>query len=564
MKTHTHWLLVSLAIVPSVSFAVCQESTSTLQQQCLKQEAQERAEQQREAQQEAQERAQQQREAQQRAQQQQDAQREAQQRAQQQQDAQREAQQRAQQQAQQRANQQPAIREKSTTDITSYTEPSRNTVPRESGYASVNGSTSRSNVTSYNSTQHAVVLAGHQALPSGTVTRDTRGQSIITTADQRRYEVRPNGTLANFRAKGENASFFPSGQIRSLHTSSLEINRGVHGERSTIVRGPDHRMIVSYGARAGYVQRSLTYRGHLYAQRTYVLAGRVITRNYTAYTLGGFSYYSYVPTYYYAPGYYSWLATPWSTTGVRYDWDWPWYASDTGYFNVYPYYASPTQWLADYVLGAALQTAYLIETASGQTQTNDATGEVYAVAPSPVTSDLKQQLQDDIRDQITIESTAAQNQDNPTVVTGLQSVLKPNQLFITDTPLNVVTDDNLNCTLSVGDVLKLALPPEENNPTAVLTVSASRQSDCPWGAEVQVALGDIQDMYNTYRAHLADGMQALTAHHVGGALPTSPAAGSQLLAGPPADPANVVALLSNAQTQSDQTEASLKEAVFSQ
>jgi hypothetical protein len=71
-------------------------------------------------------------------------------------------------------------------------------------------------------------------------------------------------------------------------------------------------------------------------------------------------------------------------------------------------------------------------------------------------------------------------------------------------------------------------------------------------------------MYNTYRAHLADGMQALTAHHVGGALPTSPAAGSQLLAGPPADPANVVALLSNAQTQSDQTEASLKEAVFSQ
>ena len=95
-----------------------------------------------------------------------------------------------------------------------------------------------------------------------------------------------------------------------------------------------------------------------------------------------------------------------------------WYASDTGYFNVYPYYASPTQWLADYVLGAALQTAYLIETASGQTQTNDATGEVYAVAPSPVTSDLKQQLQDDIRDQITIESTAAQNQDNPTVVTG--------------------------------------------------------------------------------------------------------------------------------------------------
>jgi hypothetical protein len=564
MKTYMPWILASLMIAPAVSFA-CNETNQNLQRQCLNQEAQERAERQREAQQEAQQRQAQQ-EAQQRQAQQEAQQRQAQQEAQQRQAQQREVELRAQQQAPQRADEQRQTQarteQRSPTATVATPPPTRGTQ-----VASVSNT--------YGTAVHPATQALHPTrLPEGTVTRASGGHSTLTTADHRTYEMRTNGSIAAFRSKGENATFFRNGNVRALHTSTIDIVHGVHGERVTVLRAANNRVVVEYGPHAGYLKRVFSAQGRSYSERTYVLGGQVTRRYYVPVTLRGFTFDSYLPGYYYAPAYYQWCASAWALpVDYPYPYSWrvaPWYfrANSEGYFTLDTAYVSPAAWLADYLLASAMQVSYYMQAGAQESASYDATngpdsGEVYASTGAPINSELKEELADQVREQVSSEAAVAEHTADAASITDEQAVLRPNQLFIVDKPMQVVTDQNANCDLSPGDLLRLTLAPG-GMPMAVLTVMASRSQECPALSEVQIGLEDVFEMYNTYRARLNEGMQSLAAGDPGTAMPGQPSANTQALRVPVVQSEDVPALLADAQTQGDHTEASLTAVLFAQ
>ena len=596
--------------MPVVSSAVCLQSNSTLQQQCEQRELQQQQAQQR-AQQEAQERAQQQaqqraqQEAQQRAQQeeQQRAQQEAQQRSQQeaQQRAQQEAQQRSQQEAQQRAQQQAQQRsaqQRSQQQAQQRAQPEQHqgvsTRPGQagSGQAGPQGGASggvaagrsaphvqAGSIQQINAQRAVMHGVNHSPLPPGRVLTDTHGRSSLATADGRRYVLRSNGTVAEYRGQGRSANFYPDGRVRSVHTAAVDVVRTGRGARMVVVRRPDHTLLVSFGPHAGYVQREVLFHGHSYLQRSYLIAGHLVVRNYLAYTYGGFTYYGYVPAYAFAPAYYSWLVTPWGVP-VAYPWGWAnaaWYGYYGGYLVPYTTYVSPAAWMTDYYLATVLQTAYAAQYApqpgsqpppppladSPVGDGGDAADEVYASAPAPITPALKAQITRDVQSQVAGEAAAAQG-GGAAVGSELPAVLQPNHVFVVDQPLNAVTDQEQGCSLSAGDVLKLITPPSAGIPTAQLQVAASHEADCPRMAEVTLTFDDLQEMYNSFRAQVDAAAQALGARNAGSPLPQPPPGQAVTVPGPAGDSADTVALLASAQDQGNQAEASVSTAAFSQ
>ena len=566
--------------LPVVASAVCLQSNPTLQQQCEQREQQQQAQQR--AQQEAQQRAQQ--EAQQRAQQeaQQRAQQEAQQRAQQeeQQRAQQEAQQRA---AQQRSQQQPQQRVQPE-------QPHQSVSARPGQAGSPGGSpggvsagraaphVQAGSIQQINAQRAAMHGVNHNPLPPGRVLTDTHGRSSLATADGRRYVLRSNGSVAEFHGKGRSANFYPDGRVRSVHTAAVDVVRTGRGARMVVVRRPDHTLLVSYGPHAGYVQREVLFRGHPYLQRSYLIAGHLVVRNYIAYTYGGFTYYGYVPAYVFAPAYYGWLVAPWGVP-VAYPWGWAnaaWYGYYGGYLVPYPTYATPAAWMTDYYLASVLQTAYAAQYApqpgspppppladSPVGDGSDAADEVYASSPAPITPAVKAQITRDIQTQVAGEAAAAQG-GGVAAGSELPAVLQPNHIFVVDQPLNAVTDQEQGCSLSAGDVLKLITPPSAGDPTAQLQVAASHEADCPRMAEVTLTFDDLQEMYNSFRAQVDAAAQALSARNAGSPLPQPPAGQPIAVPGPAGDSADTAALLASAQEQGNQAEASVSTAAFAQ
>jgi len=142
----------------------------------------------------------------------------------------------------------------------------------------------------------------------------------------------------------------------------------------------------------------------------------------------------------------------------------------------------------------------------------------------------------------------------------------PNHLFVVDQTLNVATVDQQLCTLSAGNVLRLEGAPEGDAQTASLVVAASRRMDCPSGTEVVLALEDLQNMQDNFRAKLDSGLEALHANQGQGGLPPAPK--SAIAAPPrpavdlPADPANVEAAVSAAQDEATQSETQMMGLAF--
>ncbi len=612
MKTYQSlWTFLCFLGAPAVSFAVCTESNSSLQRLCEQREqaqeqAQERAQQR--AQQQEQQRAQEaqqreQQEAQQRAQQQeqqrtqeaqQREQQEAQQRAQQQeqqrtqeaqQREQQETQQRQQQEAQQRT-QQPrpqqqqraaasgtgALQRGTTTGRGTTGEPAQR--PSYSTAASAATQSVRPGSMRRINAQRATLQGvNRRPVPSGRVQTDARGRSTIATPDGRRYDLRANGSVAAFRGGGRSANFYANGRVRSVHTATVDVVRTGRGARIVTVRRPDHTLLVSYGPHAGYVQRALVYRGRPYMQRTYLLGGRVIVRNYARYSYGGFAYYAYVPQYAFAPAYYGWLAAPWGLP-IAYAWPWTnaaWYAYNGGYFVPYPAYPSPAAWMTDYYLAAVLQANYAAQLGAPPQSVPDhaaATGgdgavdDAYAGAPDPLTPDIKAQITSEVGDQLASDAAAAQG-DQAAASGELPLVLQPNHIFVVDQPINAVTDQEQSCSLSAGDALQLITPPSAGIPTAQLQVAASHEADCPAMSEVTLTLDDLQEMYNSFRAQIDAAAQALAASKAAG-LPRRPEANPSALPGPASDSTDVGSVLAQAQAEGDQTETAVTDAAFSQ
>ena len=602
---YASWVSIPVLLIPAVSFALCQYTDATLQRQCLTNEAQQRAQQQAQlqAQQTAQQRAQQQL--------QQQGQQTAQQRLQQ----------HLQQQAQQRTGQQQtqlpataatrtpyvAQQNQSTTSRAAGTSstaaspasasaPRVATAPPRSAVHSVysvppawvaaraaNGSMkltsagSASVLRDINSTRKNLAGINKRPIPSGQVTSRNDGSLTVATPDGRQFDVRPNGTLASFVGGGKTAAFGANGQIRSVHTPTMDIARFSHGQRTVVVRRPDNSVLFSTGPHTGYLQRTIARNNRTLVQRTYAVGDAHYTRLFAPYNYHGVALVNYVPTVAYSPAFYGWASQQWQAP-VAHAWPGtaaPWHAYYGSYFTTSPTYAGAPWLLTDFILAQTLSEAFQMESQPPQraVQAADASSDasasdsIEAPATAPITPQIKQALGTQVQQQLNIEMASSSDPERAAATNGLPQVLVRNHLFVVSAPLNVTTAGGQLCAVSPGDVLQLNAAPAKDATAADLKVSSSRQADCPAGAQVSVSLEDLQEMHNSFRAKLDAGLEALHGAQGKGDLPAAPQVAMAQPPRPvealPTEATNVQAELASAQEQANVNETDVAEKTLS-
>jgi hypothetical protein len=474
-----------------------------------------------------------------------------------------------------------------------YTMPSASSIAsKTSNHSVLTPAGSQRVVSQVNTARASLAGVNKRALPTGQVTVQSSGRLALTASGGRQYGLRPNGTLASFKStQGGSAKFAPNGRFRSVQTAGMKIQYGPHGGRTVVKQLPNHATLVSFGRHSGYVQRPIAHAGASLVQRTYVAPrSGFFTKNTTyvqtfrTYTYRGVPLLSYAPAVYYAPEFYGWAYYPWATPAA-YAWGWTgdaWVNAYSGYFAPLSAYSSPAQWMADYILGATLAKAYQeqqdFEPADADAAADDlaadeaapaedaAEGEVYAQTATPITPEIRAAVAEEVRQELASENAIASDQATPEV-DQLQEILQPKHFFVVSTLLNVSSDQG-NCALTGGDIIGVVKATGSEADTATLTVASGKKGDCPAGAQVEVAVQDLQEMDNNLRAQMDNAVAKLHSEQGQGGLPAAP----KSAIAPPPRPAmddvpstpetGVSAMLGQEQDQAAQAEASVVKAAF--
>jgi hypothetical protein len=324
----------------------------------------------------------------------------------------------------------------------------------------------------------------------------------------------------------------PDGRISDVHDArrGMDIHHGLNGSRRISVERADHSRIYAERGRPGYIERRYAWHGHDFARRSYYWHGHEYNRFYRGYYYHGVFVNVYAPGFYYAPAFYGWAYNPWYAP-VPYAWGWganPWYGYYGFYFAPYPVYASPAFWLTDYLISSELAAAYAAQQ-EANLQAAAAANAAAAGGQPLLTPDVKQQIADEVRNQIALENAEAQqntqNQDIDPGSSGIARTLGDGKshVFIAGSSLDVVQSNGAECALSDGDVLQLTGPPAPNATDASLMVLSSKGgNECPKAATVTVAVADLQEMQNHLRETIDQGLQELQSKQGQGGLPAAP------------------------------------------
>ncbi len=346
----------------------------------------------------------------------------------------------------------------------------------------------------------------------------------------------------------------------------MDVHHGLNGNRAVMVEHSDHSRVFAERGRPGYVQRPYSYHGHDFARRTYYYNGHEYSHFYHGYPYRGVYLNVYAPGFYFQPAFYGWAYNPWAVP-ITFAWGWganPWFGYYGYYFQPYPVYPSAAFWLTDYMVSQDLQAAY-----AAQQQGGEVDGAPTAAGGQPeLTPEVKQQIADEVREQLALENQeAAQNKQQQDVDPGSSGIARMlsdgrAHTFVVGSALDVVDASQAECALSDGDALALtgAQPPDA---TAVdLTVLASKGGqECAKGNTVSVSVNDLQEMQNQMRATIDRGLQELQAKQGTGGVPALPpsAQGQPVDAqyaalAPPPDP-NAGAEIQQQTQQADQTDS---------
>ena len=358
------------------------------------------------------------------------------------------------------------------------------------------------------------------------------------------------------------------GRVSDVHNERrhMDVHHGLNGDRRTTTYRSDHSRIVTERGRAGFVEHPYSYHGHDYYRRTYYYHGRVYSHYYRGFYFHGVGLHVYVPGAYYSTGFYGWAYHPWHTH-VIYRWGWyghPWYVHYGYYFAPYPYYVGPSAWLTDYVISTNLAAAYDAGVAAGSAGPD---------APVPpggpaLTPDVKDQLNQEIQFDIELENgeaaLEASGQETDPGSSGIARIFADTHphVFVVGAPLDVVNEaTEHDCALSEGDILQTTTAPGPDDKAATLTVLSSKgPAECAKNTAVSVSLDDLQEMQNSLRQTLHQGMDELQQNQGKDGLPQLPAAAatpptptSYAKLAPPPDP-DAAAELQQQQTDADQSE----------
>jgi hypothetical protein len=382
--------------------------------------------------------------------------------------------------------------------------------------------------------------AGRSTVPNnsagrGTVPNNNAGRSFGTNNNAGRGPVPNNNAGRSFGSNsagrgprpefhgsnGSSAHFAPSGHPTVVRTyGGATIVHAPSGARRIEVVRPGGRVIVTNGAGHGYMQRSITVRGHAFVQRTYYFHGTAYPRYYRPYSYRGIAFNVYTPVRFYSPRFYAWGYTPWARP-VYYNFGWsvhPWYGFYGGYFSPYPYYAAPNYWLTDYLLANALQEAYQerMDAAAAAQARYDPSGQV-ALSPQ-----VKNLVAAEVQRQLSQESAESQNAGQAlSASTGAPPILADNNphVFVVGSSL-IANTGGQECALTHGDVLQLNPAPSSDPTFANVQVLASKGQDCPAGNLVPVQLADLQEMQNHMRETMDQGLGEMQTRQGQGGLPT--------------------------------------------
>lgn len=310
----------------------------------------------------------------------------------------------------------------------------------------------------------------------------------------------------------------------------MAIHHGLDGRRRVAVERGDHSRIVADRRGHGYVQHPYGYRGRAYMHRTYYRDGRAYDRFYRGYNYHGVYVEGYAPAVYFAPAFYGWAYNPWAAP-IAFSWGFaaaPWYGAYGFYFTPYPVYASASLWLTDYIISQQLAAAYAAQQAAAA-QAAAAQG-----GPPPdavaLTPDVKNAIAAEVQKQIALENQeaqqTAQGRDVDPSNSGIGRELSDGQqhVFVAGRDLDLTDANGAECAVSEGDALQLTGPPAADATAANLVVLASKGGqECRKGVVVAVSFADLQDMQNSMRETIGQGMTELQAKQGQGGLPAAPA-----------------------------------------
>jgi hypothetical protein len=230
-------------------------------------------------------------------------------------------------------------------------------------------------------------------------------------------------------------------------------------------------------------------------------------------------------------------------------WGWagsPWFGYYGYYFQPYPVYPSAAYWLTDYMISQDLQADYAAQQDAGEVD-GAPTG---AGGPPELTPEVKQQIADEVRDQLALENSEAQQntqqQDVDPGSSGIARMLSDGRphVLVVGSALDVVDSSGTECALSDGDVLSLqAAPPADATAADLVVLSSKGGPECQRSTVVSVSLDDLQEMQNNMRATIDQGLQDLQAKQGTDGLPAlppsaqgQPASAQYAAIAPPPDP----------------------------
>lgn len=442
---------------------------------------------------------------------------------------------------------------------------------------------------------HNTAQPSHNTTPASHTTTPTSSHAGPGTTTNRPGTTAPSGAHTTTGAthgapnaaapgrqvalkSGGTASIRPNGQIRSVSSHGMTINRGIHGGR-TVVATHNGARIVTVGRSGGFVQHAYFARGgRTYVSRTYVVGGRTYVNVYRSYGYGGYCcYYGYAPAYYWHPAYYGWAYNPWPGP-VYYGWGWggaPWYGYYGAYYAPYPAYPAAYFWLTDWMVAASLQAAYAAQAEAGaELSPLSPNFELVAgIGAFPVPDDTKvtmskeakDALADEIKNQLGNDQTDAGKSGNASSGGQAASNEPPPALdpkrhtFIVNDEVSTEADGE-ECSLTSGDIISRVSDTPDADKNVTMKVLAAKKSDCAIGKQVLVSLDDLQEMSNHFREQVSGGMEELSKKQGSGGLPKAPDTGKQdgEVPAPPAD-SSAAKTLQDQQKAADDAEAEVKQ-----
>ena len=144
---------------------------------------------------------------------------------------------------------------------------------------------------------------------------------------------------------------------------------------------------------------------------------------------------------------------------------------------------------------------------------------------------MKQAIAEEVKAQLAAErdaAVAAQQSDGGPQPASSQDDQVPDALdprqrtFLVFASLAEHTSDGTECALTPGDVLtRIDDTPDANQSVKVL-VNSSKNKECRSGSQVNVAVHDLQEMHNSFREQIDQGLQTLAQNQGIKGLPPAP------------------------------------------